>query len=46
MKAFPLPFEGTNVPSVGQQLAILQKARDEALAVHELARCKVAERIR
>ena len=37
MKAFPLPFEGTNVPSVGQRLAALQKARDEALATHELA---------
>jgi hypothetical protein len=45
-KAFPLPFEGTNVPSVGQRLARLQKARDEALAAHELARSKVAERTR
>jgi hypothetical protein len=27
-KAFPLLFEETNVPSVGQQLAMLQRARD------------------
>ena len=45
-KAFPLPFERTNMPSVGQRLAVLQKARDEALAAHELARCKVVERVR
>src|SRR6516164_945641 len=45
-KAFPLPFEGMNVPSVGQRLARLQRARDEALAAHELARSKVAERTR
>ena len=45
-KAFSLPFEGTNMLSVGQYLAVLQKARDEALAAHELAWSKVAEQIR
>jgi hypothetical protein len=35
-KVFPLPFEGMNVPSMGQRLAVLQKARDKALAAHEL----------
>jgi hypothetical protein len=46
IKLFLLPFEEMNVPLVGQQLAILQKARNEALAAHELAQSKVAEQVR
>ena len=41
-KTFPLAYE----PAAEDQLLSLRKARDEALATHELARQKMAERIR
>ena len=44
-KAFPIAFENTNIPSVEQRMVMLQRARDEAKAAHELARQKMAERI-
>jgi hypothetical protein len=44
-KAFPLPFAETTVPSVEQWLIKLQKARDKALATHELAQQKVIKQI-
>jgi hypothetical protein len=37
MKPFPLLFSEMPVPSVEQWIIQLQKARDEALAAHELA---------
>jgi hypothetical protein len=40
----PLAFDKTNIPSNEQRIAILQKARDEALACHELARQKMMGR--
>ena len=44
-KTFPLAYEKTNVPAAEDRLLSLRKARDEALATHELARQKMAERI-
>ena len=44
-KSMPLPYTKTNVPKLGQRIILLQRARDEALATHELARQLVAERI-
>jgi hypothetical protein len=43
-QAIPTAFPKTNVPSVEQRILNLQKARDEAIAVHDLARQKMAER--
>ncbi|GBE86483.1 hypothetical protein SCP_0903620 [Sparassis crispa] len=42
----PSVLPRTNVPSVETRLSELQKIRDEALAMHELARQHMAERIR
>jgi transposase InsO family protein len=42
--AIPAAYPKTNVPEVEERLKELQKARDEALAAHELARQKMIER--
>jgi len=44
-KVIPTPFPTTNVPTAQEQITILQRARDEALAAHELAHQTMAERI-
>jgi len=44
-KAIPTPFPATNVPMAQEQIIILQRARDEALASHELAHQTMAEGI-
>jgi hypothetical protein len=36
--AIPLPYTKTNVPELEKRIVSLQRARDEALATHELAR--------
>jgi transposase InsO family protein len=43
-QAIPTAFPKTNVPSVKQRILNLQKAREEAIAAHDLARQKMAER--
>jgi hypothetical protein len=43
-QAIPMAFPKTNVPSVKQRILNLQKAREEAIAAHNLARQKMAER--
>ncbi len=45
-KAIPEGFPATNTPDVQDRIQALQKAREEALALHELARQRMAERIR
>ena len=42
-KAIPTAFPSTNVPEVEEQIQNLQKAQDEAIAAHELARRKMME---
>jgi len=42
--AIPTSFENTKFPSVEDKLQQLQKDREEALAAHELARKRMAER--
>jgi len=44
-KAIPTPFPTTNVPTAQEQITILQRARDKALAAHELAHQTMMERI-
>jgi len=44
-KGIPTPFPATNVPSAQEQIQILQRARDEALAAHKLACQTMAERV-
>jgi hypothetical protein len=43
-QAIPTAYPKTNVPSVEQRVLNLQKAREEAIAAHDLARQKMAER--
>ena len=43
-KAVLLPYLKSNVPAAEKRIVLLQKARDEALAMHELARQVMAER--
>jgi hypothetical protein len=43
-KDIPLAFDRTNAPTAEQRIKILNEARNEASAAHELARQKVAER--
>ena len=45
-RAIPLPYQKTNVPAAETRMKELQQARDEAAAAHELARRKMAERVR
>jgi hypothetical protein len=45
-RSLPTAFLKTNLPSVEDRMAELTRARDEALAAHELARRRMAERIR
>lgn len=45
-KAIPEGFPASNAPQVQDRIKELQQARDEALASHELARQKMAERVR
>jgi len=42
--AIPLTFESTKFPSVESKITQLQKDRQEALAAHELARRRMADR--
>jgi tRNA(Leu) C34 or U34 (ribose-2'-O)-methylase TrmL len=42
-QAIPTAFPKTNIPSVEQRILNLQKAREEAIAAHDLARQKMAE---
>ena len=41
----PIAYPKTNVPSTQERLLLLQEARKEAQAAHELARQKMMERI-
>ena len=41
----PIAYPKSNFPAAEQRIAALQRARDEALATHELARQLMAERI-
>jgi hypothetical protein len=43
-QAIPTAFPKMNVPSVEQRIVNLQKAREEAIAAHDLARQKMAKR--
>jgi hypothetical protein len=42
--AIPLSFEATNYPNMEDKMKTLQRNREEALAAHELARNRMAER--
>jgi hypothetical protein len=44
--AIPTTFENTKFPSVAEKIKNLVTNREEALAAHELARSRMAERIR
>jgi len=44
--AIPLTFESTTFPSVEERLNSLSRARQEALAAHELARVRMADRFK
>jgi hypothetical protein len=44
-RVIPLAYSKTDVPAAEQRIAQLQKARDEALASHELARQVMAARV-
>ena len=44
-KAIPIAYLKTNLPGTQERLLILQEARKEAEATHELARQKMMERI-
>jgi hypothetical protein len=43
-QAIPTAFAKTDIPSIEQRILNLQKAREEAIAAHDLARQKMAER--
>ena len=45
-RGLPSVFPTTNIPSVESRLDTLQKIRLEALAMHELARQQMADRVR
>ena len=45
-RTIPTTFPETSVPSVNQRIKNLQNIRDEAAAAHEIARQKMAERVR
>jgi hypothetical protein len=42
--AIPLSFENTKYPSIEEKLTTLSRNREEALAAHELARSRMADR--
>ena len=42
-KAIPTAFPSTNIPEAEERIRNLQKAQDEAIASHELARQKMME---
>ena len=42
--AIPLSFENTKYPSIEEKMAMLLRNREEALAAHELARNRIADR--
>ena len=42
--AIPLSFESTNYPTMEDKMKTLQRNREEALAAHELARSRMADR--
>jgi 2,3-bisphosphoglycerate-independent phosphoglycerate mutase len=44
--AIPTTFENTKFPSVAERIRNLVTSREEALAAHELARSRMAERIK
>jgi hypothetical protein len=44
--AIPTTFKNTKFPSVAEKIKNLVTSREEALAAHELARSRMAERIR
>jgi hypothetical protein len=44
--AIPTTFENTRFPSVAEKIKNLVTSREEALAAHELARSRMAERIK
>jgi hypothetical protein len=44
--AIPMTFENTKFPSVAKKIKNLVTSREEALAAHELARSRMAERIK
>jgi hypothetical protein len=44
--AIPTTFENTKFPSVAEKIKNLVTSREEALAAHELARSRMAERIK
>jgi hypothetical protein len=44
--AIPTTFENTEFPSVAEKIKNLVTSREEALAAHELARSRMAERIK
>jgi Integrase zinc binding domain/Chromo (CHRromatin Organisation MOdifier) domain len=43
-KALPLTYENTKFPSIDDKIKQIMTDRDEALAAHELARARIAER--
>jgi hypothetical protein len=42
--AIPLSFENTKYPAIEEKMATLLRNREEALAAHELARSRIADR--
>jgi hypothetical protein len=44
--AIPMTFENTKFPSVAEKIKNLVTSREEALAAHELARSRMAEKIK
>jgi hypothetical protein len=44
--AIPTTFKNTKFPSVAKRIKNLVTSREEALAAHELARSRMAERIK
>ena len=44
--AIPLSFENTKYPSTDDKMKTLMQNREEALAAHELARSRMADRQR
>jgi hypothetical protein len=44
--AIPTTFENTKFPSVAEKIKNLVTSREEVLAAHELARSRMAERIK
>jgi hypothetical protein len=45
-KALPLTYENTKFPSIDDKIKQMMTDQDEALAAHELARARIAERRR